>query len=950
MKKLIIIVGIIGLLIALTFAARWWLPRLLGFAGPNSNVIQSITGLVQLAIWLIAGLAALFSFLSSRKTPSPPIEPDQLAPKSIQAVGPGSVALKNAIDSTIITGSGNLVIEQAHFTVEETQPEDITYLHQLPPVAEPFIDRVEEVSELEGKLEEGCRIYGFFGMGGIGKSDLATTFVEQHLSEHYPDAQFYVDLKGTSYTPKTVSQAQRHIIGSCRMLAKTFETDDVELSARYNNALYGKRAVVFLDNASNKEHVAPLTPHAKCAMVITSRENIFLSGMHSMTLPPLTLEDARALLLKLVPRIGDQADKIASVCGGLPQALRLAAGTLAEHPDLTVEEYVKRLADRKNRLELIEASIDITYRLLRKEKQLRFSQLAVFSESFDAGGAAAIWGLSTEKAKLDLEEFFKLSLLEWHGKARRYRLQTLVRDFADAQLAEPDRSTVQAMHAMHYLRVLNEAGQRYSQGQTASREGLNLFDIERTNIQTAQAWIQSNTDIASVALMASSNYSYGGSQLLALKELPSDRIKWHQAILTATRKPAGDHDQHLNMQIAEAGNLTFLGAAHRDLGDYDQTIKLCEEAAQIAHAIGNPREESNALGYSGIAYYYKGNYQEASKRIREAIEVANKAETKDVRGDVERLRYLGHAYRALGRYDEGLKAYQSSLQLARQFGDLSGENTVLSGLGRWACDMGNHDLARTEYFPQALRLAVEIGDQRDQCYALGHLGLAHRELGLYAEAKEYYQQGLKLAVAIGHRQLETYCRGGLAKSDFALSDFSSALSNAQIAVKLADQIEMKRAQQFWRTLLAQIYLYNEQLDDALSAVTEALSYKSEWVDYRSLTLHGLVLAKLNRQALAAESFGNAILEAQNILSTTPTYYDARYSHGIAACGLALTNPDESSVLLAQSIAALEQAYDNCKSAGVVNEALGLLKKLGELSSIGELDKPCVALEQLASRN
>jgi tetratricopeptide (TPR) repeat protein len=945
MKKLIIVAGMI-VVVALTFATRWWLPRFLDFTKLNSEVVQTIASLVQLAIWLVAGIVAIIGFWFSRKkTSSSPIDqPKPLTTTSMRAEGPRSVAVTEANNANIITGDGNVVVE--HLTINDLQTADITYYHQLPPETLDFTDRLEEVTQLETKLKESAQIFAFFGLSGVGKSALANRFIHRYLVACYPDAQFYIDLKGTTENPKSVSDAQRHIIGSSQALAKILETDHVELSAKYNSVLYGKRAVLFLDNASNKEQIAPLTPPANCAMVITSRQKIVLSGMHWMDLTPLKPEDARALLLKIEPRIGSHADQIATLCGGLPQALRIAASTLAEHPDLSVEEYVARLSDRKNRLEFVEASLDLTYKLLSATRQKQFGQLAIFPETFDVGGAAAIWSLSQDNAKSDLGEFVRLSLLEWHAKSNRYRLQTLVRDFADAHLPEHDRSAIESRYALYYLMVLNEAGNRYLQGDQASRAGVNLFDIEKPNIRAACLWIQSQISDPAVADIAIRNYSFGGSQLLALKELPSDRIEWHQTILNATRVSASDEDRRVTSRIAEAGNLTFLGEAYRDLSDYDQTIKLCEEAVPIAREIGNAREESNALGFSGIAYYYKGNYQEACDRISEAIAIAAKAENKDVRGDVERLRYLGHSYRGLGRYDEALEAYQSSLKAAREFGDLSGENAVLSGLGRFVCDTGDHELARTQYFPEALRLAIEIGDKQDECYALAHLAMAHREVGMYAEAKNHYQQALKLAALIGHRQLETYCRGGLAKAEFASDDLASALSNAQLAVKLADQIKMTRAQQFWRTLVAQIYLVHEQLEDALTVVTDALSYQSEWVDYRSLTLHGLVLAKLDRNSLAVESFENAITKAQNTLTKTPKYFEARYFQGIAAYGLALTNPNESSQRLTQSVATLEQAYDNCSSAGVVSEVLGLLKKFEDLSSAAELDKPRLTLEQL----
>ena len=64
-------------------------------------------------------------------------------------------------------------------------------------------------------------------------------------------------------------------------------------------------------------------------------------------MPP---EDARALLLRIAPRIGEQAERIAAVCAGVPLALRQAAGTLAERPDLSPASYASRLESGKAKL------------------------------------------------------------------------------------------------------------------------------------------------------------------------------------------------------------------------------------------------------------------------------------------------------------------------------------------------------------------------------------------------------------------------------------------------------------------------------------------------------------------------------------------------------------------------------------------------------------------------
>ena len=61
------------------------------------------------------------------------------------------------------------------------------------------------------------------------------------------------------------------------------------LKAAYQAALTGKRALLLLDNATDRRQVAPLLPPAPVALLVTSRQRILLQGARSLelrTLPP----------------------------------------------------------------------------------------------------------------------------------------------------------------------------------------------------------------------------------------------------------------------------------------------------------------------------------------------------------------------------------------------------------------------------------------------------------------------------------------------------------------------------------------------------------------------------------------------------------------------------------------------------------------------------------------
>ncbi|MEW5958348.1 MAG: SUMF1/EgtB/PvdO family nonheme iron enzyme [Chloroflexota bacterium] len=63
-----LVVGLLILiLILLALTAGWWLAPLLAFAGANADVIQGLTGLVQLALWALAAVVGVGGWLLGRR-------------------------------------------------------------------------------------------------------------------------------------------------------------------------------------------------------------------------------------------------------------------------------------------------------------------------------------------------------------------------------------------------------------------------------------------------------------------------------------------------------------------------------------------------------------------------------------------------------------------------------------------------------------------------------------------------------------------------------------------------------------------------------------------------------------------------------------------------------------------------------------------------------------------
>ncbi len=111
-------------------------------------------------------------------------------------------------------------------------------LHQLPTPPADFTGRADELKELLAAVKTGgVTISGLQGLGGVGKTALALKLAEQ-LKPDYPDAQFYLDLKGVTQ-PLTPRDAMAYVVRAWHPTAQLPEKEE-EVAALYRSVLDGK--------------------------------------------------------------------------------------------------------------------------------------------------------------------------------------------------------------------------------------------------------------------------------------------------------------------------------------------------------------------------------------------------------------------------------------------------------------------------------------------------------------------------------------------------------------------------------------------------------------------------------------------------------------------------------------------------------------------------------------
>ena len=688
----------------------------------------------------------------------------------------------NASDVIVTTGDQNIVLsfKGADAATVSAALSSIapTRLHEVPGPPRDFTGREDELNELLASIEGGgVTISGLQGMGGIGKTALALKLVEL-LKPRYADAQFYLDLKGASTHPLSVTEALAHVVRGYQPAAKLPDTES-ELRGLYLSVLDGKRALLLMDNAANAEQVEPLIPPACCLLLVTSRQHFTLPGLAAKNLDTLSATDASELLMTIAPRIGTQADEIAALCGYLPLALRLAAAALAQYRNLSPADYIRRLQDGQQRLKLIDASLSLSYELLSEELRERWRWLAVFPDTFAGDAAAAAWTVGADEAQDTLGQLMVNSLVEWNETSDRYRLHDLARLFAHAKLSAEECAVGQKRFATHYKEVLTATNKLYLEGGRSLLRGLALFDLEWGNIQKGHAWVAAQTEVEDhdVARLGMT-YPNDGTSVLSLRQHPRDQLRWLEIALAAARR--------LQERQGEGATLGNLGIAHAALGETRRAIQYYEQQLTIAREVNDRRGEGAALGDLGLAYYTLGESQRAIPFHEQRLTIAR--EMGDRRGESAALNNLGLAYAALDQTRRAIPFYEQRLAIAREIGDRRSEGSALNNLGLAYAAEGETRRA-ISFYEEAVLIHREIGDRRGEGNALGNLGIAYKNEGEIRLAIEFYEQQLAIGVQTGHRRGEGNALWNMSRALDQLGDRAQAILRAEQALTIYEQIE-----------------------------------------------------------------------------------------------------------------------------------------------------------------
>jgi tetratricopeptide (TPR) repeat protein len=520
----------------------------------------------------------------------------------------------------------------------------------LPPDRLEFTGRRVEIERLVTALAMPGAVVAVHGQPGVGKSALAV-HVAHLLTERFPDALLFIDLRGADKRPVATADALERLLLALGMAPDAMAATEAERAGQYRELLDGKRALLVLDNARSAAQIGPLVPGtSSCAVLVTSRQPMStLDGVALVPLDVLTSAEGVSLLGAMLPgdpRIQDRAgvDEIIRLCDYLPLAIRIAVAQLRSRPHWTVRHLAGRLVDERRRLSILEvddlavrASFDSSYVELPTASAEAFAAIGgLRGPDFPAWTLAALLDVDPSDAEDLLEELVEAQLVAFARLdvtgAHRYRCHDLVRVYAAEKAAErfdpAARRAARERLFSGYLVLLLDAMSQLGPGKDLFlAESVKL--VWRPPSEVAQAargagaikWFtDERASLVAAARLAYEDelwpYVWGIIDVLnglfVAQRHGEESLELKDLALKASREA---HDP-----VAEAGVLYSYTGYYLTTGAHAKAVAVLREVGTRYKALGMSDREARTTLALGVVERDRGQLDVAARLLEECLE------------------------------------------------------------------------------------------------------------------------------------------------------------------------------------------------------------------------------------------------------------------------------------------------------------------------------------------
>jgi DNA-binding SARP family transcriptional activator/tetratricopeptide (TPR) repeat protein len=655
---------------------------------------------------------------------------------------------------------------------------------QLPAPPYLFTGRRRELAVLTHALatpvDGAVAVSTIVGAPGVGKTWLALRWAHDNLAR-FPDGQLYVNLRGfdVSEPPISAKTAVRSFLDALGVPAAAVPATLEGQVGLYRSLLFGKRALILLDNARDAEQVRPLLPsHPSCAVIVTSRDRltglITTEGAQPVTLQLLSSEEAREMLARRIggERMAAEPQAIRDVielCARLPLALAMVAAQVVSRSDVSVATIVCELRDSHTRLDAlglggigdIRGVFSCSYDTLDHDAARMFRFLALHpGPEISLSAAASLAGVHSHRALVMLAELTSANLA-MEARYGRYTFHDLLRAYASELADEHDGAEEQELARRrmldHYVHSAHQAYLRFGPHQRP----LSLPGPDQN------AHLKPDPDVTPEAVPDQEEavkwFAREQTALVAVVDLAADTGHYHHAL-----------------QLAVS-----LDGFFRQSGHWQDWLATKHVALKAAERLADRQAEALVHCRFAETYAWIGQHREIGAHLRRADDLYQ--ELGDTRGQAYVHLCQGWVYEPRREFQEALDHAKKSLMLYRAVGDARGCADALNNVGWYYAQLGDYRRA-IACCERALAEQRRVGTPPWEARTWMSIGFAYHRLGDHRKAAHCYESALRLVCGGNERYYEVRILAYLGEIYQAAANPAAAAGARQKATEVLRQL------------------------------------------------------------------------------------------------------------------------------------------------------------------
>ena len=587
------------------------------------------------------------------------------------------------------------------------------------------------------------------GLGGVGKTQLATKFIEHYT--HLYNLIWTFEAEST----ETLNQSYHAFAKKLKLVHEEEKGVDVrEIRERVHGYLQNPEHhgwLLYFDNVEDPKGLERLFPPYGGRVLITARQSREWAKSTVIPVDEFTAEEAIEFLEKLIPqgkRDRDSVRELSQVLGCFPLALSQAGSYIRNNAGaLTTRRYLdyfpknrQRLLAREGASEYYHETIATTWKVtmdLVREKFRDAAEILNICAYLHADGIPLSWLKNWLKDKRRISDDFELddefskvigalrnfALLREEVPLKTLRIHRLV------QLVTQD-----GLNAEEKKEFLQKAGEIVCKQfeKDKQEEGL-PHAISITNHALA---LEKDGHLETSDLTQTASLLHKIGEYLNGKENASEAKGYLEDALRIKRIVYRDTNPSVVV-------LTLIQVAKvcRVLREYEKAKEHLEEALAM------DSKNVDALFNLGMVYYDWCQFQKAKEYYEKALEMKKSFLGESHPSVADTLHNLGTAWSDLGENKKAIEYYEKALEILKSFLGESHPSVAetLNNLGTAWSDLGENKKA-IEYYEKALEILKSFLGESHPSVAetLNNLGTAWSDLGENKKAIEYYEKALEM--------------------------------------------------------------------------------------------------------------------------------------------------------------------------------------------------------------